>query len=143
LERAREVQQAGLGKTQCARLSPIPLFNLALDTLPHSAAQRTHVSLISWRSSTLNTTRTRLPQVALALLKLMREGSITYMDSPEYVKAMSQALQRTEYGVLTSATSLAVACGLRYTEEYEACVPDAITMLHRLTMKGCDDAEYV
>jgi hypothetical protein len=84
-----------------------------------------------------------VPQVALALLKLMREGSITYMDSPEYVKAMSQALQRTEYGVLTSATSLAVACGLRYTEEYEACVPDAITMLHRLTMKGCDDAEYV
>ena len=82
-------------------------------------------------------------KVSLALLKLMREGSISYMGAPEYVKAMNQALQRTEYGVLTSATSLAIACGLRYGDEYEACVPDAITMLHRLTMKGCDDPEYV
>lgn len=54
-----------------------------------------------------------------------------------------QVLQRAEYGVLTSATSLAIALGLRYPEEYEPCVPDVVTMLHRLVLKGVDNDEYM
>eukprot|EP00038_Savillea_parva_P000704 m.98081 g.98081 ORF g.98081 m.98081 type:complete len:964 (+) comp10245_c0_seq3:69-2960(+) len=81
-------------------------------------------------------------KVALALLKLLREGSVGYLAKPDYVKAMGQVLQRTEYGVLTSTTSLAIALGLRYPEEYEACVPDVVTLLHRLVLKGVDDDQY-